>query len=85
MGKSNAGTGKDEIHGEGNYAATRDYNERTKKFLKTADVEKAARDAAPDSDAEALEMQAAEAEGLSRAKGDRKVKSGGKIPRTSKR
>jgi len=62
------GTGKDNVHGEGNYAATRDYNERTKKFLKTADVEKAARDAAPHSDAEAKELQAAEAKGLSRAK-----------------
>lgn len=82
--KSNAGTGKDEVHGEGNYAATRDYNERTKKFLKTADVEKAARDAAPGSDAEALEMQTAEAEGLSRSKGAGKAKSG-KIPPASKR
>ena len=62
------GTGKDNVHGEGNYAATRDYNERTKKFLKTADVEKAARDAAPHSEAEAEELQAAEAKGLSRAK-----------------
>ncbi len=85
MAKNNAGTRKDEVHGEGNYAASRDYNERTKKFLKTADVEKAARDAAPDSDAEALEMQAAEAEGLSRSKGDAKAKSGAKTPRTSKR
>ena len=83
--KGNAGTGKDKVHGEGNYAATRDYDERTKKFLKTADVEKAARDAAPDSDAEALEMQAAEAEGLSRSKDAGTAKSAGKIPRASKR
>ena len=80
------GTGKDNVHGEGNYAATRDYNERTKKFLKTADVEKAARDAAPHSDAEAKELQAAEAKGLSRAKtAPSSSKPAGQSPRAGKR
>jgi hypothetical protein len=84
--KGTDATGKDNVHGEGNYAATRDYNERTKKFLKTADVEKAARDAAPDSDAEALEMQAAEAKGLSRAKtSSSSSKKAGQPPRAGKR
>jgi len=60
---------KDNVHGEGNYQATRDYNERTKQFLKKADVDKAAHDAAPRSEAEAKEMAQAEAKGKSRARG----------------
>ncbi|MEP6942831.1 MAG: hypothetical protein ABI981_07840 [Betaproteobacteria bacterium] len=83
--KSTDSTGKDNVHGEGNYAATRDYNERTRKFLKTADVDKAAHDAAPRSDAEAKEMQAAEAKGLSRAKTATAAKPGGNPPRAGKR
>ena len=56
------------MHGEGNYAASRDYNERTKRFVESGQVEQAARDAAPDSEAEALQMAAAEAEGKRHAK-----------------
>ena len=56
------------VHGEGNYAASRDYNERTKRFVESGQVEQAARDAAPDSEAEALQMAAAEAEGKRHAK-----------------
>ena len=60
--------GQDNVHGEGNYAASRDYNERTKRFVDSGQVEQAARDAAPDSEAEALQMAAAEAEGKRHAK-----------------
>jgi hypothetical protein len=56
-----------EIQGEGDYAADRRYRERTDKFLKTADVNAVARDAAPKSKAEAQEMVAAEKEGRSHA------------------
>ena len=56
------------MHGEGNYAASRDYNERTKRFVESGRVEQAARDAAPDSEAEALQLAAAEAEGKRHAK-----------------
>ena len=59
---------QDNVHGEGNYAASRDYNERTKRFVESGQVEQAARDAAPDSEAEALQMAAAEAEGKRHAK-----------------
>jgi len=59
---------EDNVHGEGNYAASRDYNERTKRFVESGQVEQAARDAAPDSEAEALQMAAAEAEGKRHAK-----------------
>lgn len=62
---------KDNVHGEGNYEATRQYNEATKKFVESGKVEKAARDAAPKSAAEAQEMRNAEQAALLRAK-DRK-------------
>jgi hypothetical protein len=58
------------VYGEGNYAASRQYNEATRDFVQSGRVEQAARDAAPHSDAEALQMQAAEAEGKRHAKGE---------------
>jgi hypothetical protein len=60
--------GQQNVHGEGNYQATRDYNMRTKRFIESGQVDKAAHDAAPDSEAEALQMAAAEAEGKRHAK-----------------
>jgi len=59
---------QDNVHGEGNYEASRQYNEATRKFVASGKVDKAAHDAAPSSDAEALQLAAAEAEGRSRAK-----------------
>jgi len=56
------------VYGEGNYQATRDYNARTKEFIASGRVDEAARDAAPHSEAEAREMAAAEAEGKRHAK-----------------
>ena len=61
---------QDNVHGEGNYAASRDYNERTKRFVESGQVDDAARAAEPGSEAEALEMAAAEAEGKRHAKGE---------------
>jgi hypothetical protein len=55
------------IQGEGDYTADRRYRERTDKFLKDADVEQVARDAAPKSGEEAREMAEAEKEGRSHA------------------
>jgi hypothetical protein len=69
---------KDNVHGEGNYRATRDYNERTRKFMKTHDVEQAARDAAPHSDAEARDM--AQAEAIGKARGRDLRATGGRAP-----
>jgi hypothetical protein len=60
---------KDQVHGEGNYQATRDYNAGVKEHLETHDVEQEARDAAPRSANEEREMKEAEREGASRAKG----------------
>lgn len=58
------------VHGEGNYAASKQYNEATRDFVKAGRVDAAAKAAAPESDAEALQMQAAEAEGKRHAKGE---------------
>jgi hypothetical protein len=57
-----------QVQGEGNYEASRTYNEATKRFVESGKVDKAAHDAAPATDAEALQLAAAEAEGKSRAK-----------------
>jgi hypothetical protein len=57
-------------HGEGSYGGTRQYDDAVKDFAQSGRVEEAARAAAPKSDAEAREMEAAEAEGKRRAKGE---------------
>ena len=59
---------KDKIEGEGSYTGSKDYNERTKKFVESGKVEQAANDAKPDSEQEAQEMQKAERIGKERAK-----------------
>ena len=60
----------DNVHGEGNYAASKQYNDATRDFVKSGRVDKAAHDAVPKSDADARQMQAAEAEGKRHAKGE---------------
>ncbi len=54
--------------GEGNYKATRQYNEATKKFIESGRVEEAAANARPANEAEARAMNEAERAGKSRAK-----------------
>lgn len=58
------------VHGEGNYAASRQYNDATRDYAKSGKVDAAARAAEPRSDADALQMAAAEAEGKRHAKGE---------------
>ena len=65
-----AASGEGQQYGEGNYEATRQYNEGLKKHLETSDVEKEARDAAPRNASEEKEMQEAERAGRGRARGD---------------
>lgn len=60
--------GQQNVHGEGNYKASRDYDNGAKRFIESGHVDEAAREAAPDTEAEALQMAAAEAEGKRRAK-----------------
>jgi hypothetical protein len=59
---------KDNVHGEGNYAATRKYNEGLRNFIRSGRVGRAARDAEPTSEADELQMAAAETEGKRRGK-----------------
>ncbi len=53
----------DQDHGEGSYSGTRDYHHSLKAYLETANVEKDARDAAPDDAREARELEQAEQKG----------------------
>jgi hypothetical protein len=59
---------KDGVEGEGSYSGTKDYNERTKKFVQSGKVEKAAHDAEPKSEQDKQAMQKAERIGKQRAK-----------------
>jgi hypothetical protein len=59
---------KDGVEGEGSYSGTKDYNERTEKFVKSGKVNKAAKDAEPKSEEEKHAMQKAERIGKQRAK-----------------
>jgi hypothetical protein len=59
---------KDKEHGEGNYKATQDYNERTKNFIDSGKVEEAAAKSKPKTQQEADEMRKAEEAGKSRSK-----------------
>jgi hypothetical protein len=61
---------KDKIEGEGSYTGSKDYNERTKKFVDSGKAEQAAREAKPRSEQEAHEMQKAERLGKQRGKGE---------------
>ena len=58
----------DKVHGEGNYAASKQYNDATKKFVQSGRVDDAAKAAAPRSPAEAQDMERAEQAGKRRAK-----------------
>ena len=62
---------QDKEHGEGNYKATRDYNERTEKFVESGKVDEAAARARPKNEREAREMREAEEAGKSHSKGER--------------
>jgi hypothetical protein len=59
---------KDKVEGEGSYSGTKDYNQRTKKFIDSGKVEQAAEDAEPKSEQEAQDMQKAERLGKQKAK-----------------
>jgi len=61
---------RSKIQGEGDYEAARRYRKRTTEYLENNDVDKAALRAAPESDAEAEALAAAEATGKRRAKGE---------------
>lgn len=57
-------------HGEGNYKATRDYNEATKRFVESGKVDEAAQKAQPKNAEEEQQMQEAEKIGKRHSKGE---------------
>jgi hypothetical protein len=59
---------QDKEHGEGNYKASRDYNEATKEFVESGKVDDAARKAKPKNQQEARELSDAEQAAKSHAK-----------------
>jgi hypothetical protein len=61
---------KDKVEGEGSYSGSKDYNERTRKFVDSGKVGDAARGAEPKSADEKHAMQKAERIGKERAKGE---------------
>jgi hypothetical protein len=77
IGKANDATGpdlehsqhqSDEMQGEGNYDAAREFNAEQQEFVASGRVPAAARAAAPKSEAEQAEMLEAERVGKERAK-----------------
>ena len=63
---------KEKVYGEGNYEASRRYYAGVKKFVDSGRVDGAAREAAPKTPADAVEMKQAEEAALLRAKGKKK-------------
>ena len=66
---SQKGSESGSIQGEGDYRSAREYRQDVEEFLERADVEKAAREAAPRNAEEARELEEAEEAGRSRARG----------------
>ena len=58
------------VYGEGNYRASREYNEATREFVRSGRVAGAARRSAPASGREAASLERAEQAGKSRARGE---------------
>ena len=58
------------VQGEGDYEAARRHRKRVSEFIENTDVEKAAVRAAPQTAAEAEELEQAEEQGKERAKGE---------------
>ena len=72
---------KDQVEGEGSYTGSKDYNERTKKFIDSGKVDEAARNAEPRSEEEKQSMQKAERIGKQHAKDeDPALKDPRKVP-----
>lgn len=59
---------EDKEHGEGNYKASREYNEATKEFVKSGKVDEAARKSKPENAQQAQELERAEEAAKSHAK-----------------
>lgn len=74
---------KQGVEGEGSYSGTKDYNQRTQKFIDSGKVEDAARNSEPKSEEEKHAMQKAERIGRSHAKEeDPALRNPNKVPHT---
>ena len=74
-------TDKNQVEGEGSYTGSKDYNERTKKFIDSGKVDEAARNAEPRNEEEKQSMQKAERIGKQHAKDeDPALKDPRKVP-----
>jgi hypothetical protein len=69
-GQQQQQSGEGQEYGEGNYKATRQYNEGLKDHVEHHDIEKEARNAAPKSPEEAREMEEAERIAANRSRGE---------------
>jgi len=61
-------SGKDNVHGEGNYKASREFDESEREFVQSGKLDEGIRNAAPKSEAEKREMEAAEERARNRAR-----------------
>ena len=68
---------KSKIQGEGDYEGARRYRRGVENYVKTADIDRAAREAEPDDADEARELEEAEEIGKSHAKDKDRTKSRG--------
>ena len=76
---------KDKVEGEGSYSGTKEYNERTRKFIDSGKVDEAARRAEPQSEQEKQAMQKAERTGKQHAKDeDPALRDPKKVPENPK-
>ena len=75
----------DKEHGEGNYKASREYNEATKRFVESGRVEEAARDSEPADEREAKDLEQAEQPGRERAKDEDPAVAHGSHPQEEQR
>ena len=62
--------GTDKEHGEGNYKASREYNDATREFVESGRVDEAAKKAKPRDAKERDDMERAEQTGRSESKGE---------------
>ena len=62
--------GGDKVEGEGSYSGSKDYNERTQRFVESGKVDDAARAAKPQSEEQAHQMHKAERIGKQHGKGE---------------
>lgn len=68
----NATERNDEMQGEGNYTAAKEYDDATREFVKAGKVDKAAKNAKPRNEQEEREMLEAEEKGRSHARPEKK-------------